>query len=118
VFKCSKSRKTIKLSRHGYIKDTNKIIIMKGTFKNKNNMKNNALVIFSMILIIPALIFGCEKANDSKHNPPADHTISKDGFMHKSGIEQPLVNCVGCHGSDLKGGTVGVSCYECHGKKW
>ncbi len=91
---------------------------MKGPFKNKNNMKSNALVIFSMILIIPALIFGCEKENESKYNPPADHTVSKDGVMHKSGLQQPLVNCVSCHGSDLKGGTVGVSCFECHGTKW
>ena len=81
-------------------------------------MKNNALVIISIILIIPALIIGCERGNDSKHNPPADHTVSKDGYMHKSGLTEPLVNCVSCHGSDLKGGAVGVSCYECHGKKW
>ena len=77
---------------------------MKFQLKIKNNMKNTALVIFSMVLII--------------HNPPADHTVSKDGFMHKSGLQQPLVNCVGCHGSDLKGGTVGVSCFECHSTKW
>ena len=53
---------------------------MKVPFKIKNNMKNHTLVKLSMILLILALIFGCEKANDSKHNPPADHTISKDGF--------------------------------------
>ena len=91
---------------------------MKFQLKIKNNMKNTALVIFSMVLIIPALIIGCEKENESKHNPPADHTVSTDGFMHKSGLQQPLVNCVGCHGSDLKGGTVGVSCFECHSTKW
>jgi hypothetical protein len=91
---------------------------MKSRFKDKNYMKSNALVKFSMILIVAALFIGCEKENGSNHNPPADHTVSKDGFMHKSGLQQPLVNCVGCHGSDLKGGTVGVSCYECHGKKW
>ena len=81
-------------------------------------MKNLAVVKVSMILLMLALITGCEKANDSKHNPPPDHTISKIGFMHKSGLEQPLVNCVSCHGSDLKGGTAGVSCFECHGTKW
>jgi hypothetical protein len=91
---------------------------MKGPLNIKNNMKNHAVVKVSMILLMLALIFGCEKANDSKHNPPSDHTISKDGFMHKSGLEQPLVNCVSCHGSDLKGGTTGVSCFECHGTKW
>ena len=91
---------------------------MKVPLKIKNNMKNHAVVKVSMMLLMLALIIGCEKANDSKHNPPPDHTISKDGFMHKSGLKQPLVNCVSCHGSDLKGGTTGVSCFECHGKKW
>jgi hypothetical protein len=81
-------------------------------------MKNHTAVKVSMMLLTIALIIGCEKSNDSKHNPPSDHTISKEGFMHKSGLEQPLVNCVSCHGSDLKGGTVGVSCFECHGTKW
>jgi hypothetical protein len=81
-------------------------------------MKYYTVAAVSMIMLILSLTTGCEKSNDSKHNPPADHTISKDGFMHKSGLEQPLVNCVGCHGSDLKGGTAGVSCFECHGTKW
>jgi hypothetical protein len=91
---------------------------MKGILKIKNDMKNHTAVKVSMMLLMLGLIIGCEKANDPKHNPPADHTISKDGFMHKSGLEQPLVNCVSCHGSDLKGGTAGVSCFECHGTKW
>ena len=58
------------------------------------------------------------KYRNQNSKPPADHTLSKDGFMHKSGLEQPLVNCVSCHGSDLTGGTTGVSCFECHGTKW
>ena len=70
------------------------------------------------ILFFLFIILACEKTNDSKYTPPADHTISKDGFKHKSGLEQPLINCISCHGSDLKGGTTGVSCFECHGKKW
>jgi hypothetical protein len=91
---------------------------MKVPLKIKNNMKNHAVAKLPMILIVLAFIIGCEKTNDTKQNPPQDHTISKDGFMHKSGLEQPLVNCVSCHGSDLKGGTTGVSCFECHGTKW
>ena len=86
--------------------------------KIRNNMKNPAIVKVSIMLLMLALIIGCEKTSDSKHNPPPDHTITKDGYMHKSGLEQPLVNCVSCHGSDLKGGTAGVSCFECHGTKW
>ena len=92
---------------------------MKISSKIKNKMKDHpagkVLILFLMLF----LIIACEKTNDQpKYNPPDDHTISKDGFMHKSGIDQPLSNCVSCHGSDLEGGTAGVSCYECHGKKW
>jgi len=77
------------------------------------------LVIAAAILFFVAFLWSCEKSNDSpKYNPPADHTISKDGTMHKPGLEQPLANCVNCHGGDLRGGTVGVSCYECHGQQW
>ena len=72
-----------------------------------------AILFFALMLII-----ACEKSNGPKYNPPADHTISQDGYMHKSGLAQPLVNCVACHGSDLKGGTTGVSCFECHNQKW
>ena len=71
-----------------------------------------------MAILFLALFIACEKSNVQKYNPPADHTIRKDGYMHKSGLAQPLVNCVTCHGSDLKGGTTGVSCFECHNKKW
>lgn len=80
----------------------------------KKHIAAGVLVIFSGIF----LTVGCEKTTESGHNPPSDHTISKDGFKHKSGLTQPLVNCVVCHGSDLNGGTAGVSCYECHGRKW
>lgn len=81
-------------------------------------MKNRTLLKITMILAVIVLFIGCENANDPKYNPPADHTINQSGYMHKSGLNQPLVNCVSCHGSDLKGGTTGVSCFECHGTKW
>lgn len=81
-------------------------------------MKNYSAVKLSMFLLMLALFIGCEKENGSKYNPPQDHTISNDGFMHKPGLDQPTVNCVSCHGSDLRGGSVGVSCFECHGTKW
>lgn len=75
--------------------------------------------------IILPLVFGiilltaCTKKEvGPEYNPPADHTISQDGYMHKSGFNDPLTNCVTCHGSDLKGGTTGVSCFECHGTEW
>jgi len=83
--------------------------------KKKINVHTTGMVLIPFLILF--LISACEK-NNPKYNPPADHTISKDGSMHKSGLEQPLANCISCHGSDLKGGTTGVSCFECHGKKW
>lgn len=82
-------------------------------------MNDRAVSRMSAFLLVFVLLVACEKENEpSGYNPPADHTVSKEGYMHKSGLDQPLVNCVNCHGGDLKGGTVGISCYECHGQKW
>ena len=74
--------------------------------------------VIAFIFLSLVLFIACEKSNIKKYNPPADHTISEDGYMHMTGLSQPLVNCVSCHGSDLKGGTTGVSCFECHNQKW
>ena len=70
------------------------------------------------IASLSLLFLFCTSPNESKHNPPADHQVNKDGARHKSGLTSPETNCISCHGQDLRGGTVGVSCYECHGKKW
>jgi len=98
-----------------------KYSVMKIPFKIKNKMKDpgaGKLWILLIFLLVVG-ISSCEKEGDlPKYSPPADHTISKDGTMHKSGLDQPLTNCVNCHGADLTGGTTGVSCYECHGKQW
>ena len=91
---------------------------MKTIYSIKNRMKVqiSGMMVILFLALMP--IISCEKSNDKKHNPPADHTISQDGYMHKIGLAQPSVNCVSCHGSDLKGGTTGVSCFECHNQKW
>ena len=72
------------------------------------------------LLAVFLLLTGCSDPTspDKNGSAPADHTISKGGHMHKSGLTNPTVNCVSCHGADLKGGTAGISCYSCHGKKW
>ncbi len=74
-----------------------------------------SFMLFSCILMIAC---SSPTSNKSKYDAPQDHTISKSGAMHKPGLNDPLTNCVSCHGADLRGGDVGVSCYECHGKKW
>jgi len=85
-------------------------------------MKNSSLKmsynLFFTLIVITILLSYCSSPTESKYDPPADHTISKDGAKHKSGLNSPMENCISCHGNDLKGGTSGVSCYECHGKKW
>ena len=71
------------------------------------------------ILVLLLMATSCSKEdNGSDYDPPADHTISKSGYLHKDGLNNPQTNCITCHGSDLKGGTSGVSCFECHGTKW
>lgn len=76
-------------------------------------------ILISAVLLILAISYSCTKEKTgSEYNPPADHTISQDGFMHKAGLNDPLNNCTACHGADLTGGNVGVSCFECHGAKW
>lgn len=74
--------------------------------------------LFVLFFTTLGLFTYCSSPTESKYDPPADHTISKDGAKHKSGLNSPLENCISCHGTDLKGGTSGVSCYECHGVKW
>lgn len=73
--------------------------------------------IFLFALII---IYGCSSTEtpSTSSNTPSDHTVNKNGKMHKTGLNNPLTNCISCHGNDLKGGTSGKSCYSCHGQKW
>jgi hypothetical protein len=71
-------------------------------------------ILFSLIIVS-----SCTKDKvEPSYDPPVDHTINQDGFKHKTGLNDPLTNCIACHGADLKGGTTGVSCFECHGTKW
>lgn len=89
---------------------------MKSDYLINRRVKNWVAVTISVVLLV--LVSSCEKTGSQSYNPPADHTISMGGVLHKSGLLDPLTNCVSCHGSDLKGGTTGVSCYECHNQKW
>lgn len=91
---------------------------MKTFPKIENRLKVSTSGMMAILFVALMLIVACEKSNLSKYDPPADHTVSQDGYMHKTGLAQPLANCVSCHGADLKGGTTGVSCFECHNQKW
>lgn len=83
-------------------------------------MKRIKIISKTLVLIVGLLLLTkCDSTTEpSNSNAPADHTVNKNGVMHKSGLTNPSSNCVSCHGSDLKGGSAGVSCYSCHGQKW
>lgn len=70
------------------------------------------------LAIALCLLLGCGDEDKSKYNPDEAHSVSKDGARHMPGLQDPLTSCSACHGTDLKGGTSGVSCFECHGEKW
>ena len=76
--------------------------------------------ILTIITIILALfiIIVCSSPNESTNTLPQGHSLDIDGQAHKPGLNDPNVNCVSCHGEDLRGGSSGVSCFKCHGKKW
>ncbi len=73
-----------------------------------------------ILLVAIFIMNACDKSTDpqSNYNPPEDHTISKEGKLHKPGLGDPETNCVSCHGSDLRGSDTAPSCYECHSKEW
>jgi len=45
------------------------------------------------------------------------HVVRKHGVGHRPGLHYAEINCVGCHGEDLRG-DIAPSCYTCHGEKW
>lgn len=83
----------------------------------KQNIFAQRSLFFLMLLLLSVMAYSCEEEYP-QYNPPSDHTISKEGVMHKSGLSDPITNCAACHGVDLTGGTSQVSCYECHGAEW
>lgn len=84
----------------------------------KHNLQVPGSVLILMISLL-VLVLSCDSDDEyPDYNPPPDHTISKEGVMHRSGLNDPTQNCANCHGNDLTGGTSQVSCYECHGQEW
>jgi len=78
------------------------------------------LIGYPISVILVLILFSCKEstAPETNYNPPEDHTISKEGKMHKPGLNDPGTNCGTCHGSDLRGSDTAPSCFECHGKEW
>jgi hypothetical protein len=90
--------------------------------KGKSMLKRALFLKNITFILIPAIfiIYACSSSNETSpaSNIPTDHTVNEKGTMHKPGLNNPTVNCISCHGSDLKGGSAGKSCYSCHGQKW
>jgi hypothetical protein len=89
------------------------------------NLKMKVRVMLLVAVLVQAMILtpGCSNddnpaTSSTSTSAPASHTLSKKGVMHMSGLSSPATNCSSCHGSDLRGGTAGVSCYSCHGQLW
>jgi hypothetical protein len=72
------------------------------------------------VLLLGGLVGACGDDDGNETGPaPEGHTVSRDGVLHMPGLTDPVANCTGCHGADLRGGTEGQpSCYRCHGEKW
>lgn len=87
------------------------------------NPRPHIILSFSLISLLSISLIDCNQSNPvssggGSGNAPTDHTVSFGGANHKPGYLNASTNCVSCHGSDLKGGSSPVSCYNCHGKKW
>ncbi len=80
-----------------------------------NNFVAPELIILLIVLAVASCLETVPPRRD--FNPPADHTIREEGFLHMPGLKNPMQNCVDCHGEDLRGG-IAPSCYTCHGREW
>lgn len=69
-------------------------------------------LLFVLLVTLP-VVPACGGDDDGQ----ATHTVDKAGVLHREGLEDPLVNCVECHGADLRGAR-GPDCHSCHGDLW
>ena len=77
-------------------------------------------ILWAVGLAAAAALTACgDSATEPGDDPPANHTVSIGGALHDPGLNDPEVNCVGCHGATLEGGPDGQpSCFTCHGRQW
>ena len=78
-----------------------------------------ARILFGLGAALVLYTAGACGSPTAPENAPADHTNFKGGAAHAPGAGNATVNCVSCHGADLRGGTSGEpSCFSCHGQEW
>ncbi|MGA2667773.1 MAG: hypothetical protein ABSF32_02520 [Ignavibacteria bacterium] len=96
--------------------------------QNKSGVRAIKLLSIISLLLLSVLYLYCNGPfpSQTKSDVPSDHTISKNGVLHKPGETNPQEECTECHGADLRGGVYndnGVlkacqSCYQCHSSLW
>lgn len=99
----------------------NRLLLVNFNLKEtkKMNLKPHFALSGILFLLFSFSLINCQDSNPTTgNNPPSDHTVSFSSAKHKPGYLNASVNCVECHGADLKGGSSPVSCYDCHNKKW
>ena len=70
-------------------------------------------------MLLGALLVACGDDGPTGVAAPEGHTVRRDGVPHAPGLNDPVNQCVTCHGNDLRGGDDGEpSCFSCHGQVW
>jgi predicted CxxxxCH...CXXCH cytochrome family protein len=83
-------------------------------------MHKTASLIFAIGCLVMVTAFcGCGSdeiiVGKSKVHPPGWNIINSPDFHGTESLLKGLQRCYQCHGSDLDGGIVDVSCFDCHG---
>ncbi len=69
------------------------------------------------LFCIVILLSGCSEDKNpmpSESHPDGWNTATADNFHGSKVLETNYASCKSCHGTDLKGGKSGVSCFTCH----
>lgn len=70
------------------------------------------------LIIIAIFLYSCSEKQDSLRvgtHPEGWNNPQAEQFHAKVVLESGYEGCQSCHGTDYKGGTSGISCYQCHG---
>jgi predicted CxxxxCH...CXXCH cytochrome family protein len=81
-------------------------------------MKTKGIFLLSLFALV-GLFWGCETSVDedwfgfgSSAHFPAPYENDHLGYIKDN--PEALTDCQNCHGSDYDGGTIGISCLDCH----
>jgi hypothetical protein len=75
-------------------------------------MKARLWLFPALLVVVLFAMAGCSEEGE-EGDILGSHDQEMGGVMHVAGLNDPLVNCTGCHGATLGGGS-GTGCYACH----